>query len=297
MSTEGRRRAIFAMLKTGGVIVTVAALAWGGMQIASVFQDDPRKISDAVKAAPLRDLVLVTDGVLDQAWLTRTLAVSKGAPLMTLDLYQLRARLLTCGQVQSASVTRNFPNTLAVTITERPPVARLQVSDGGEARTLFIARDGTVFDGINFDPKMVETLPWLAGVKLVRRSGVFERVDGMNFVADLIAKAKLEAEHLYADWKTVSLARLESDGEIEIGTKSGPAIIFSTTEDYFRQLANLDAILDAAHAHPERPLREINLTVGKLVPVAMSAPVPEGAASADPVPATSKAPLFTGFRP
>ena len=299
MSTEGRRRAIIAMLKTVGFIGTVAVLGWGGMQLASTFRDDPRKTSDTVKAAPLKDLVLVTDGVLDQAWLTKTLAVKKGAPLMALDLYQLRARLLACGQVQSAALTRNFPNTLAVTITERPPVARLQISDGGDTRTLFVARDGTVFEGINFDAKLVESLPWLAGMKLTRQSGVFEPVRGMESVADLIAKTKLEAEHLYIDWRTVSLARLESDREIEITTKSGTKITFSTNEDYFRQLANLDAIFDAARAHPEQVLKEIDLTVGKFVPVSVSAPSTETAVATPPEhsAATSKAPLFTGFRP
>jgi cell division protein FtsQ len=113
----------------------------------------------------------------------------------------------------------------------------------------------------------------------------------MEAVADLLAKAKLEAEHLYAGWRSVSLARLESDGEIEVGTKDGTKITFGTSEDFFRQLANLDAILDAARAHPEKALREINLAVGGQVPVAFDGAAPPPPAGAP----ASKAPLFTGF--
>ncbi len=296
MSSEGRRRVVFGGLKTAGIVAALALLAWGGLELASAFQDDPKKMPEVVKAAAMKDLVLVTDGVLDQAWLARTLALPKVTSLMELDLFQLRARLLASGQVRAATLTRNFPATLAVTLAERTPVARLQVEDkAGAPQTLFVARDGVVFEGTGFDPKMTDTLPWLAGVKLARQGGAFLPVAGMEPVAELLAKAKLEAEHLYVNWRVVSLARLESDGEIEIGTKDGTKITFGATEDFFRQLANLDAILDAARAQPDKALHEINLAVGGQVPVAfdgLTAQTPPAAARPAPV---SAPPLFTGF--
>ncbi|MDB6168905.1 MAG: Polypeptide-transport-associated domain protein FtsQ-type [Verrucomicrobia bacterium] len=296
MSSEGRRRAVFAIAKTAGLMVTLAALGWGGLQLVAVFRDDPKDLSRAVRSAPLKDLVLTTDGTLDQAWLARALALPKDAPLMALDLFQLRTRLLACGQVRSATLTRNFPSTLAVTVAERPPVARLQVQgSAGTPQAYFVGRDGVVFEGINPDPKMVETLPWLSGVKLMRQGGVFQPLAGMDVVADLLARAKLEAEHLYAGWRSVSLARLQSDGEIEVTTKDGSRIVFGTNEDFFRQLANLDAIVDAAKEHPEHVVRDINLTVGGQVPVAFNPAAAEPAPAAEPGPAPSKTPLFTGF--
>jgi cell division protein FtsQ len=301
MSSEGRRRVVFGGLKTAGIVAALALLGWAGLEVASVFQDDPRKMPEAVKAAPMKDLVLVTDGVLDQAWLAHTLALPKGTSLMELDLFQLRSRLLASGQVRAATLTRSFPATLAVTLAERTPMARLQVQDkAGDPQTLFVARDGVVFEGVGFDPKMTGTLPWLAGVKLARQGGAFLPIAGMEPVAELIAKAKLEAEHLYVNWRVVSLARLESDGEIEIGTKDGTKIIFGVTEDFFRQLANLDAILDAARAQPDKALREINLAVGGQVPVSFDGlspqmPPAKGAAAAElPAPAI-KPLLFTGL--
>ena len=72
-----------------------------------------------------------------------------------------------------------------------------------------------------FDPAMVATLPWLDGVKLARRGAGFAPIAGMKAVADLLASAKLEAEGLYRTWQVVSLARLASDGEIEVHTRDG----------------------------------------------------------------------------
>ena len=294
MSTGGRRRVTFSLLKTAGFMVVLAGLVWGGCAVAATLREKPTKGSEAMQASPVKDLLLVTDGVLDQAWMNRTLALPKNTSLMALDLYSLRARLMASGQVRTATLTRSFPSTLSVSISERAPVARLSAQDKDDMpRTLLIARDGVVYEGVGYDAAMVQTLPWLAGVKLTRVGGNFQPIAGMEPVAELLAKAKLEAEHLYNTWKVVSLAKLESDGEIEVSTKDATKITFGINEDFFRQLANLDAILDAAAAHPEKTLREINLAVGSQVPVAFADAAP---ASAGPT-AARPAPLVAPGRP
>lgn len=289
MSHEGRRRVMMSVLKTAGFAAVLGGLVWGGFEVAATFREAPSRKSDAMQAAPVKDLVLMTDGVLDQAWMNRTLALPKNTSLMALDLYQLRNRLLASGQVRTATLTRSFPSTLTVSLSERAPVARLSAQDKDETpRTLLVARDGVVYEGVGYDAAMVKTLPWLAGVKLTRAGVTFQPIAGMEPVAELLAKAKLEAEHLYNTWKVVSLEHLESDGEIEVATKNATKITFGVTEDFFRQLANLDAILDAAAAHPEKSLRDINLAVGSQVPVAFADATP---AAAGPMPGRPAAPL------
>lgn len=291
LSSGGRRRMVFAGLKTAGIVAVLAGVVWGGLQVAASFSANPRQATAAAPAAPVKDLVLVTDGVLDQAWLARTLALPKNTSLMALDLFQLRTRVLASGQVRTASLTRSFPATLAVSLAERMPVARLSAQDrDAEPRTLLVARDGVVYEGVGYDPAMVQTLPWLAGVKLLRAGGSYQPIAGMESVADLLAKAKLEAEHLYDTWRVVSLARLDSDGELEVVTRDATKITFGLNEDFFRQLANLDAILDAAKAHPEKLPRDINLAVGAQVPVAFSAGEPADATR--PKPPASAAPAL-----
>jgi cell division protein FtsQ len=273
MSSGGKRRLLRSALKSTGLAALLAALGWGGIELAAMLQGSPKTISRAAESVPLKDIVLTTDGVLDRAWIVRTLALPKEATLVGLDLYQLRARLLASGQVRLATLTRNFPSTLSVSLSERSPIVRVMAQIGAaKPRMLLVARDGTVFEGVDFDPHMIETLPWLDGITLTRSGDTFTPVAGMETVSVLLAKAKLEAEHLYRDWEVVSLERLESDHEIEVRAKRIDKIVFSTREDYFRQLARLDSLLDAARAHTDAPIRVVNLAIGAQVPVAFADP-------------------------
>lgn len=295
MSSEGRRRVAISVVKTASIVAVLLGLVWGGLAVSESVQTNPKAAAGADHSTPVKDLVLITDGVLDHAWVSQALAVPKNTSLMALDLFQLRARLLASGQVRTATLTRNFPGTLAVSISERTPVARLSAQDkDASPRTLLISRDGVVYEGVGYDAAMVATLPWLDGVKLTRVGGSFQPIAGMESVADLLAKAKLEAEHLYNTWRVVSLARLDSDAEIDVTTRDATRITFSLTEDFFRQLANLDAVLDAAAAHPEKMPRQINLAVGAQVPVAFSSvpPVDASAVRAAPPSPSLQLPSF-----
>lgn len=274
MSAEGRRRAVFSGIKTVLAIVTVGGLTWGGFEIAATLRGKPRQLSSAAEAVPVKEIDFTTDGVLDKNWAVETLALPRNASLVQLDLYQLRNRLLASGQVRSATLTRTYPATLMVTISEQSPVARVMAQRGDEQPHLFlVARDGTVFEGVGFDKEMLGTLPWLDGVKLTRTEAGFEPIRNMEVTADLLAKAKLEAEHLYRTWEVVSLSRLQTDGEIEVRSQNVQRIIFGTTEDFFRQLARLDALLDRAREKTDKPLREIDLSIGAQVPVAFDDPL------------------------
>lgn len=273
MSVEGRRRVVWNALKTVLVSAVLVGLAWAGYEMASALRGDPKPFSGAAQAAPVSEIVLITDGVLDQEWLVRTLALPKNASLIELDLYQLQAALLATTQVRSAALTRNFPSTLTVSLSEHSPVARIMAQIGrDEPRMFLVAREGKVFDGIGFDEEMIETLPWLDGVKLVRQDENFLPIAGMDTVAELLGKAKLEAEHLYRTWRIVSLARLESDGEIEVRDKNVSKIYFGTHEDFFRQLARLDLLLDTARLQTEKSPNVINLSIGSQVPVTFDDP-------------------------
>lgn len=272
MSTGGRRRLMMSTLRTVGGVVVVALLGWGAWEVASALQDEPKKMSAAVQTPPIKDLALVTDGVLSKPWLVSTLSLPKSATLMDLDLLKLRERLLASGQVRTASLTRNFPATLVATISERSPVARLMAQAAGEeAKVFLVARDGVVFAGAGFDPELIGTLPWLDGVKLTRLDRGFAPIAGMETVADLLGTARFEAEHLYRAWRVVSLAQLASDGELLVTAQDGIKIRFGTNEAFFRQLGRLDLVLDMARAQPGNPQAEINLALGSQVPVALGA--------------------------
>lgn len=281
MSAGGRWRLVGAMMRNGAVAAVLGVVVWGAWQVVGVFQKNPRQMPAVAKAVPLRELVLQTDGVLEKTWLARALALPPKVSLAELDLLKLKARLLTHGQVKTATLSCAFPSTLEVRIFERSPIARLKAEWRGRQQQLFVARDGVVFEGEGFDPTMMERLPWLDGIKLIRGGAGFQPLKGMATVADLLSKAQLEAEHLYRSWQVVSLARLETDGELEVRTKSGTTIVFNAKGSFFRQLARLDYMLELA-AVPATESR-INLSLGADVPVAFRPPS-ENAVTERPIP-------------
>jgi hypothetical protein len=268
MSKVSRQRRLVYALKFAGMAGVLAVIVWGTVEIAETMGSSPNKLGLAESGPPLKDIALTTDGVLDHTWAERTLTLPKNATLMSLDLYALRTRLLANGQVKAAVLTRNFPSTLAVAIQERSPVARVQVQVGdAPPRAFLVARDGVVYDGKNYDPALLGALPWLDGVKLVHAGDSFAPIDGMDTVADLLATAHNQAEHLYRTFEVISLARLASDGELVVRSKDIPEITFNTRDDFFRQLARLDYVLDLVHAQPDKPLKSIDLANGLQVPV------------------------------
>ncbi|MDO8540013.1 MAG: FtsQ-type POTRA domain-containing protein [Opitutaceae bacterium] len=271
MSASGRWRLFAAGLRVTFVLTLIGSFAWGVWAIARSLRGLPISDSIAAQKIPMRPPQLATDGVHTTEWLSRTLALPAGVTLMELNLEKLRDRLLGDGQVLTARLTRNFPDRLAVQITERFPVARAMTEWAGRQLPLLVAGDGTIFAGEGYDDELLRTLPWLDGVTISRRGDGFSPIAGMEAVTELLGKARLEAEHLYRSWQIVSLARLELDRELEVRTSEGATIVFNAAADFFPQLAKLDYMWEQI-AKAAGPLR-IDLSLGREVPVRIELPV------------------------
>ena len=268
MSRKGRRRQLAAWLKLGTLFTFVAVAGWGTFLVMHSWETDRTALATAVHSEPVRSVVLITDGVLTQPWAAGELALPKSASLMSLELRPLRNRLLTSGQVRVAVLARQFPDALVVRLEERTPVARVQASDSfGATRQLLVAKDGVVYEGLNYNKTMLAGLPWLDGIRLVKTGTGFAPVAGMADVAALLATAQQEAPHLYRGWLIVSLARLASDDEIVVRAQDIPEIIFSRKGDFFKQVARLDYVIDAARVLADPTLRSIDLSLDGQVPV------------------------------
>jgi cell division septal protein FtsQ len=274
MSKEGRRRRIFAAAKLVTLCVVGVGVAWAGLEVYLTWESNPARLKDAGPSVPLKQVVFSADGVLDRAWLDQTLALPKNASLMTLDLAALQARLLASGQVQAVVLRRRFTdNTLMVTVQERTPVARLMVQVGNASpRPLLVARDGVVFEGVGYGPAAVDLLPWLDGVQLRRtqRHG-FEPIAGLDRIATLLTAAQGLVPDLCAGWQVLSLARFASDQEIIVRSHEISEIIFDARvdvrEDFPRQLARLNHIVEFLRARGAPPMQRVNFALGGQVPV------------------------------
>lgn len=294
MSRGGRWRRSMAGARQIAIGVFVVGFAWGIWMIGAALQENSPHMPDAAKSVPVKppELKTTPDGVLDSAWLARTLALPPRVSLMELDLGRLRERLLADGQVTSASLTRQFPDRLIVHITERTPVARIRVEQGGRARDWLVARDGVVFGGSGYETALLDSMPWLGGVALVPEGAGFRPIPRMDLISRLLTDAQFAAEPLYRSWQIVSLARLDSDNEIEVTTKDNTTVVFAARGEFFVQLSNLDYMMERVARLPRARAR-IDLSLGREVPVMIEPLEP-----AEPKPAQTTAvaaPLFTVF--
>ncbi len=275
MSSEGRKRLQVATAKTVVVLFVLGLVGWGLFEGMQLWDQNPMAIKSPVKSAPVKFVEVRSDGVLDQAWVTRTLALPKTAGLMELDLSALQTRLLESGQVRTAVLTRKFPETLVVMLEERSPVLRLRAQVGAAAaKDWLVARDGVIYEGVGYEVTLLGTLPYLADVSLKRVQGRFPPIEGMDKVADLLSTAHANVPELYSGWQVVSLARFVLDGEIIVRSKDIKEITFGTREsDFFKQVAQLDLIVETGHVQADHPALSINLAVGgSQVPVVFEKP-------------------------
>jgi len=271
LGPEGKKRVALAMGNIVGLILVLGAGAWGVYEFVNLWETNPTRITAPTKGVPIRDFASRTDGVLDKAWVQRTLALPKIASLMELDLIDLKRRLEESGQVSKAVIERRFPDVLVVTLQERAPVTRVMARIGDAAPVAFmVARDGMVYSGFGYDESMAEALPFIDGVRLVREGFGFARIDGMDAVADLLGTAQASAPALYRSFKIVSLARFGLDRTLTVKSTEVEVITFGSSQDsFYRQLARLDYILEETRNQATAgQLKSVNLAIGdKQVPI------------------------------
>jgi cell division protein FtsQ len=294
MSSTGRKRMFFATSRSVVVLVLACASLWAGYEIFQTWQDNPARITAPVKSAIVKNIsVRGQNLVVDQPWVMRTLALPRTADLMELDLFALQARLLASGQVRSAELTRKFPDTLVVSLEERSPVARVNVRFGeGDADTYLVSREGIVYQGACYKDEVLKSLPFLAGVALRRSNGRLLPLEGMSVVADLLGTARVHAPALYRNWAIISLEKLASDGQVIVRSTDSGEVVFGTREDFFKQVARLDYIIDETRKNPAAaPLKSINLAVGEQVPVSFELPPADEAPPRAPAAGGSSRPV------
>jgi len=283
LSRRGRRRRFYGWFKFVTLAVVAVAAIWGTALLVHEWRADRAALTSATHDAPVRNILVITDGVLTRDWVARVLNLPAGTNMMAVVLPALRDRLLEHGQVSFAAVTRSFPATLVVTLKERTPVARVQASAGfGAAEQLLVARDGVVYHGVHYGAKLLASLPWLDGIRLVRTARGFQPIAGMEDVSALLTTAQLQAPHLYRQWHVVSLAGLADRDEIVVRSQDVPEIIFSRKRDWFKQIAQLDYVIDRSLLLPEPGLRSVNLALEGQVPVQLLHPPAELAHAAKP---------------
>lgn len=271
MTAQGRRRFRRNVMRAILSIVTCGGVAVLAFFVYEDYQSPESPFAAVAEQTPLRDIVVLTDGTLTEAWAEKQLALPDGIPLMTIDLEAAKLALEAEGQVRAAVVTRHFPSTLLVTLEERAPIARMMVAvDPARPEPMFVARDGAVYRGFFYDRDLEARLPWLAPNRLVRDRDGFAPIAGLENVAELLLAAIQDAPHLVDSFHIISLAE---SPQIVVEISEGPQAVFSPG-DFRLQLARLDYVLDLCRQQPlphGTPGR-IDLSLGTQVVVQLAGP-------------------------
>lgn len=127
-------------------------------------------------AFAIQHIEVQTDGEIAPEQLRRWAGVRLGANLLALDLARVKRDLELVTTISSASVERRLPNTLRIRVTEREPVAQVNVlrarpAGGVEVVVFHLDIEGYVM--VPLDPRLRTTalnqletpLPVLTGVK------------------------------------------------------------------------------------------------------------------------------------
>ena len=113
------------------------------------------------KAFAIQEIDVQTDGVISLDELRRWTGVKPGANLLALDLARVKRDLELVPLVQSISVERILPRTLRIRVTEREPIAQINVprprrGGGVELAVYQLDADGYVM--VPLDPRQRATL-------------------------------------------------------------------------------------------------------------------------------------------
>ncbi len=269
MSSAAFKRMLLARMRTCAIGVGVFVALALVIKFFVMTDDFSATLTKAGRALPIR-VVEVESDTLSREWVMEHLDLYRGdLNLLEIDVGALRASLLKIPQTREAHIARQLPDTLFISIEEREPIARVAAEDVERGRiTLLVDRDGIVYEGIGYNRKRIQSLPFLDGIRLKRIEGGFETIEGMNSVDHLLAEASEIAPHIYQTWKVVSLAELP---KLIVKSAFAKEIVFAPTGgDYRRQLSELDYIIDYHKGHSYRSVAKIDLTMKSQVPVTRS---------------------------
>ncbi len=166
--------------------------------------------------------------LLRPAQVERAAAVPTGDPLATVDLDRIRARVEALAAVRSADVTRQWPDRVRISVTERVPVAVVEIT--GKLHGL--DEDGVVFRDYAKAPVGLPRIETSAG------TGSDALREGALVVAALPDDLAAKVDHVTV--KTVD--------EISLVLRSGRDVIWGSAADSVEKAAVLAKLLPASKA-------------------------------------------------
>src|SRR5579863_9303947 len=141
-----------------------AGAAWGGREVNSFLLRDPRfQLACGDNETGCASMEIHGAVYASRARIQNVFAPDFGASVFRMPLAERRRRLLAVDWVNTASLSRIWPNKIVVTVTERRAVAfaKLPIADTAHYRFSLIDSEGVL---LAIPPRVRFRLPVLSGV-------------------------------------------------------------------------------------------------------------------------------------
>lgn len=225
----------------------------------------------------LREINVATDGALTREQVLNAAGLVEGRNIFTVDLAQTRTAIEMMPQVESAVVQRLLPNRMAVTVSERRPIAWVAAKGdedpSSSERSFLIDARGIVLRSRVLLPEYYH-LPIISGFEtgnlvLGKRVPAWEMQAALELV-------RLNADNTRFQARNIDLAK----GYCLVVTDQRRAKMTFGLDRIDEQLLRLNRYQDRA-AEERREIRTINLIVDRNTPVTFFEPEPEPEAGSE----------------
>lgn len=156
---------------------------------------------------PFEELIFNTNGVIQEPWFTSHIELPWHQNLLTIDLESLQTQILQYSQIQSVTLTREYPSRLHIQLKERTPCAKLALQ-AGKKRTLgLVAPDGFIFTPIGHSRTQLQSLKTLVGIqpKFIHK----QKILGFPSVHTLLTFFKTRAPDIWQHTARISLKNFD----------------------------------------------------------------------------------------
>ena len=263
--------------------IVAAVLLIGGTWGARVAQD---RWLHRVERLALKQILIQREGLLAEEELRRLAGVEVGRNVLTVDLFQVRQRLLRHPRIEDARVEIEFPDLLRLSVRERTPVARILLPPLGSAQAYYLVDElGAVFlpfrrgDAPQEVLEAEAALPNLVGVNLAS-VGSGKQFEDERVLAALRWLAAFERSPMISLARVVEVDISEA-GILRVLTGGGSRITMAAQRDYGRQLSEWFSVNQFGRQQG-LAIAQLDLSVTNHPPLRWAEP---GAVNPEPVPA------------
>lgn len=237
------------VLQIAGGLLVFCVLILGLIALLNFLRSHKADELLGTASQPLRQVYFSSNGVLDDAWMSRTVPIAPDTPLMQIDIHRLQQQLSAVGQIRTAVVERVFPDALLIRVDEHQPLLRMVITQGNERRVLLVSRQGQVYRGQGYPRQILQSLPYLAGIALrTDAGGNYLPVAGIGTIGEFLDLARILIPEMVTNWSYLDLSRYQGDpravgSEIRVNTRTGAQIVFAPI-DFPRQFERLNEIVN-----------------------------------------------------